>query len=102
MARNFEVRVEQMGGSSWGLHVRNTGGDPIPELRVEVDGAPVDEHPAFVQNQPDEAEIRDFQPGDALGYLLVALEESQEPPWDLRIVHVDAEGVSHEYSATVG
>lgn len=102
MARNFEVRVEKMGATSWGLHVRNTGGSEIPELTVEVDGEPVDQHPAFVQNQPDRARVEEFEPGAALGYLLVAREESQEPPWDLRIVHTDADGVDHEYSATVG
>lgn len=102
MPRNFEVRVEKMSPTSWGLHLRNTGGAPIPEVTVEVDGEPVDEHPAFVQNQPDEARLEDFEPGGAVGYLLVAREERHEPPWDLRVVYTDADGVSHEYSATVG
>lgn len=102
MPRNFEVNVEKMSATSWGLHVRNTGSDPIPELTVEVDGTLVDEHPAFVQNQPDRGRVEDLEPGDALGYLLVARREEHEPPWDLRIVHTDVDGISHEYSATVG
>lgn len=102
MARTLDVRLEKMGAESWGLHVRNSGGAPIPELRVELEGGLIDEHPAFVDNQPDRGHVQDLAAGGSLGYLLVAREESQRPPYSLRIVHTDPEGVSREYSATIG
>lgn len=102
MARNLDVRLEKMGAASWGLHVRNTGGSPIPELKVELEGAPIDRHPAFVENQPDGGHVQDFPPGGALGYLLVARDEADRPPYSLRIVHTDQDGVAREYSATIG
>ena len=102
MARTLDVRLEKMGGASWGLHVRNSGGSPIPELTVELEGEPIDRHPAFIENQPDGAHVRDLPAGGAVGYLLVARDEAHQPPYSLRIVHTDPEGVSREYSATIG
>lgn len=102
MARNLDVRLEKMGAASWGLHVRNSGGAPIPEMRVELQGEPIDRHPAFVENQPDRGHVHDLPAGGSLGFLLVAREEAHRPPYSLRIVHTDQDGVSREYSATIG
>lgn len=102
MARNLDVRLEKMGAASWGLHVRNTGGSPIPELRVELEGDLIDGHPAFVENQPDRGEVEDLPAGASLGYLLMAREEGHRPPYSLRIVHTGQDGVAREYSATIG
>lgn len=102
MARNLDVRLEKMGSSSWGLHVRNAGGSEIPELKVELEGEPIHRHPAFIENQPDGGHVVDLPPGGSLGYLLVAREEAHRPPYSLRIVHTDPDGVAREYSATIG
>lgn len=102
MAGNLDVRLEKMGSASWGLHVRNSGGSPIRELTVELEGEPIDRHPAFVDNQPDRSHVQDFPAGGALGFLLVARKEGDRPPYALRIVHTDEDGVSRQYSATIG
>lgn len=102
MAGTFDVRLEKLASTSWALHVANSSGAAVPEVRVELDGAPVDEHPAFVRNQPDRAVVRDLDSGRSLGYLLVAREQGQAPPYQLRIVHTDVDGVTHEYSSRIG
>lgn len=102
MPANFDVRLEKMASTSWGLHIRNSGAEEIPELRVELDGAPVHDHPAFVENQPDTGLVEGLAGGAEVGYLLVVEDESHQPPWELRIVHTDADGVDHEYSSTIG
>lgn len=102
MAGTFDVRLEQLAAKSWALHVANGSGASVPRVRVELDGAPVDEHPAFVHNQPDRAVVEDLGPGRSLGFLLVAREEGQGPPYQLRIVHTDDDGVTHEYSSRIG
>lgn len=102
MAGTFDVRLENLAATSWALHVRNNSGSEVPEVRVELDGAPIDEHPAFVANQPDAGVVEELAPGKSLGYLLVAREDVHEPPYQLRIVHSDAHGVTHEYSSKIG
>ena len=102
MAGTFDVRLEQLAATSWALHVTNGSGSEVPEVTVELDGAPIDEHPAFAANQPDRATVRDLDAGAALGYLLVASDESHRPPYKLRIVHTDGDGVTHEQSSTIG
>lgn len=102
MAANFDVRLEKMAPSSWGLHIRNSGTGEIPEMRVEVNGTVVHEHPAFVSNQPDRGVVEGLGGGDEVGYLLMSHQESLQPPYELRIVHTDEDGVTHEYSSTIG
>lgn len=102
MAGTFDVRLEKLAEASWALHVTNGSGSSLPEVRVELDGALVDEHPAFVHNQPDRGRVEDLGPGRELGFLLVAREEGQGPPYQLRIVHTDRDGVTHEYSSRIG
>lgn len=102
MAGALDVHFEKLAATSYALHVSNNSGAAIPEVRVELDGALVDEHPAFVHNQPDRGRVEDLEPGKSLGYLLVAREESHGPPYQLRIVHTDGAGVTHEYSSRIG
>lgn len=102
MPGSFDIRLEQMAPSSWGLHIRNSGATDIPELDVELDGIPVHEHPAFVQNQPDRGHVEGL-PGEAeVAYLLMSRDDASRPPYRLRIVHTDADGVTHEYSSRIG
>lgn len=102
MAGTFDVRLEKLAATSWALHVTNGSGSEVPSVRVELDGAPVDEHPAFVPNQPDRGTVEGLGAGKSLGYLLVAADEAERPPWQLRIVHTDADDVTHEHSSTIG
>lgn len=102
MPANFDVRLEKMAPSSWGLHIRNNGAGSIPELRVELDGTLVHEHPAFLENQPDRGVVEELAGGKEVAYLLMTHDESLQPPYELRIVHTDRDGVSHEYSSTIG
>lgn len=102
MPSNFDVRLEKMAPTSWGLHVRNSGAGQVPEMRVELDGTLVHDHPAYVQNQPDGGVVEGLAAGDEVGYLLMSHEESLQPPYQLRIVHTDEHGVTHEYSSRIG
>lgn len=102
MAGTFDVHLEKLAATSYALHLSNNSGERIPEARVELDGAPVDQHPAFVHNQPDRGLVEDLGPGKSVGYLLVAREEGQGPPYQLRVVHTDEDGVTHEYSSKIG
>jgi len=102
MPANFDVQLEQMAPSSWGLHIRNAGSQAIPELRIELDGTLVDEHPAYVGRQEDRGVVTDLTSGDEVAYLLMTKEKSLQPPYRLRIVHTDEHGIEHEYSSKIG
>lgn len=102
MPANFDVRLEQMASTSWGLHIRNNGAGEISEMRVELDGTVVHEHPAYVENQLEQGVVEGLSGGDEVGYLLMTREASVQPPYQLRIVHTDEDGITHEYSSTIG
>lgn len=102
MPANFDVRLEAMAPTSWGLHIRNKGAGDIADMRVELNGTLVHEHPAYVDNQLHLGLVDDLAGGDEVEYLLMTREASLQPPYQLRIVHTDADGVTHEYSSTIG
>jgi len=89
--------LRKTGRNSDRLYIVNQGAAEARNIRVEMDGKPLAEHPAAVRNDP----MPDFVGPDSEIGCLLAFHMQCTPPFDLKITWDDDSGKDRIYRTTL-